>query len=172
VTTPPDAELVLVEPRRRQYALVAIDGVFVVIGVALAVTGDTAWGLAGATFFGVALVFAGTAIARPARLVLRTDGFQFVNLGRRSQLFEWSKSSNFHPWSPAAGATFIAFDYDGPRPVYRGRLARLNRSLTGSNSCLPSTYGMQAAQLCRLLEQHRRPQVSHPNRNDPRTLGS
>ncbi len=148
-------ELVLVEPRRGQYALLAIDSVFVVAGVFLAVTGEVASGLATTIFFGVALGLACRGVAIPARLAVRGNGFQ--DLSRRSPgpVFEWSRCSRFHPWSPAAGATFVSFEYAGPKPIYRGRLARLNRSLTGGNCALPSTYGMKAIELCRLLEQRR-----------------
>lgn len=150
-----NADVVVTEPRRRQYKLLAIDSVFVVIGVAMTVTGETALGLVETIFFGTALLIAARAIAAPSRLVLSADGLRFVNLGRSSPLFEWSRSGNFHPWSPTVGVTFIAFEYSGPRPIYRGRLARLSRLLTGGNCCLPSTYGMKAHELCRLLEEHR-----------------
>lgn len=154
VPQPPREKLTLTEPRRRQYRLLAINGVFVVIGTAMLATGEL-WGLAAVIFFGLGALASCAGIARPARLTIGRDGFRFVNLGRPSPVFTWSKTSNFHPWSPAVGVTFVAFEYEGPKPVYRGRLARLNRSLAGGNCSLPSTYGLKATELCELLERRR-----------------
>ena len=156
---PPSDELTLTEPRRRQYRLLAIDGVFVVIGIAMLATGEL-WGLAAVIFFGLGALVACAGIARPARLTIGSHGFRFTNLGRPSPTFAWSKTSHFHPWSPAVGVTFVAFEYDGPKPVYRGRLARLNRSLAGGNCSLPSTYGLKPTELCELLERRR---AAHSN---------
>lgn len=151
---PTSDDMTLIEPRRRQYRLLAINGVFVAIGVAMLADGDL-WGLAGVIFFGLGAIVACVGIAWPAHLVIGSDGFQFRTLRRTSPVFAWSKTSNFQPWSPAVGGSFVAFEYDGQPPVYRGRLARFNRSLSGGNCSLPSTYGMKATELCELLEGRR-----------------
>jgi hypothetical protein len=153
VADPAETDISLVEPRRRQFVILAIDGVFVLVGVAMMTTGEGAWGLAPTLFFGLGLALALLAIAKPARLELHRDGFVFVTLGRRSQLFEWSLCSDFHAWAMAPLRTLVAFEYAGPKPLYRGQLARVNRSLAGGNCSLPSTYGWKAADLCRLLSE-------------------
>lgn len=108
-------------------------------------------------FFGLCTVASALNLVRPARLELAERGFTTYQAGRGSgSFFDWRLCGHFTTWSPAAGTTLVAFEYDSPSSRRHPRLARLNRSLAGGNHALPDTYGLSASELRDLLEARQR----------------
>ena len=112
-----------------------------------------------ACFFGLCSVASLALAVVRGRLELRPEGMRVTHLGRRLPVLQWRYCRDFRAWSPGPGTTLVAFQYDGPEPRWRGRLAAAGRRLSGANAALPDTYGMDPRTLCELLESHRRSAV-------------
>lgn len=157
---PPDEPLVLVERRSRSARLLVTCLVLVAGSLLTVATNGPAAGWIGLVFFLPCTGVFMFNLVKPPRLILTREGFRFINLWRKSALFEWHRARDFHPFSVAWGTTLIAFTYDGDAARWHGLLARANRALSDGNAALPTTYGMKPHDLANLLERWRREQDS------------
>jgi hypothetical protein len=114
---------------------------------------DAGWLVA--VFFGLCTATFVAVVAVPGTLVLSQDGLRVKRLWRTST-YEWANCGPFRTWSSTPRTGLVVFDYQGSDSRWRGRTARLSKSLSGANCALPDTYGRTAEDLATLLNEYRR----------------
>lgn len=101
-------------------------------------------------FFGMcAVVFLVRFFPGASYLRLRSDGFTFRSLFRKSPLILWRDVSDFRVVQlPPLGHPLVVFDWHAAPD--RG-VRQLNRKLVDATDGLPDTYGLQPDQLAALM---------------------
>lgn len=101
-------------------------------------------------FFGLCVaVFAIQFIPGASYLRIRSDGFRFCSLFRKSPQILWRDVSNFRVTSvPPSGHRIVVFDWHAA--PNRG-VRRMNRHLVDATDGLPDSYGLSPEELAELL---------------------
>lgn len=145
------SEIVLHPDKRRMALYLSGCLAFVIIGITQ-VAGHKASmvGWLCVLFFGIcAAVFSVQFFRGASYLRLRSDGFMFCSLFRKSPLILWRDVSDFRVVRlPPAGKPMVAFDWRaGPNRGVR----QLNKQLVDATDGLPDTYGLKPDQLAALM---------------------
>jgi hypothetical protein len=126
------------------------------VGLVAALNGLTLAWLA-VCLFGVLGVGAAADLIRAPRLEVGRLSFAKVDsFGRRTE-YDFARCGPFEvyrqplPYRSGEGPACVAFNYEGAR----GRLARANRRVAGSNTYLNAVFSTSAAELSALLNEHR-----------------
>jgi hypothetical protein len=136
-------------PSRRKWLLVLAGGAALAAGGALMIRGGDAKGWFVLIFFtAVALTAAVVMLPGASALTLDRDGFEAINLFRRSRT-RWQDASGFTAASiPPAQQRLVVYD-DARASTWR--VAKVNVAITGRNASLPDTYGRSADELAELM---------------------
>jgi len=145
--------VVLRGSRARALRLLMISAVFVAAGVLIAIDNHEGLGWLVVAFFGLCLIVAVAQWIRPPTLVITAAAFQVRSLGRTwsrdlASCGEFSVSRN-----PVANQSMVVFDHpiDAPK-----KAAKASRAMSGHTGALPDTFGMNANDLAKLLNQTRK----------------
>ena len=145
------SEIVLRPDKRRTALYLCVCLAFVVVGITLVARHQA--GMVGwlcVLFFGIcAAVFSVQFFPGASYLRLRSDGFIFCSLFRKSPLILWRDVSDFRIVRlPPTGHPMVAFDcHAAPNRGVR----RLNRQLVDATDGLPSGYGLPPDRLAELM---------------------
>lgn len=141
------SEIVLHRDKGRAALYLSVCLAFVIIGVTQ-VAGHKAnmVGWSCVLFFGIcAAVFLVQFFPDASYLRLRSDGFIFCSLFRKSPLILWRDVSDFRVVRlPPTGKALVVFDW---RAAPNRSVRKLNRQLVDATDGLPDTYGLQPEQL-------------------------
>lgn len=108
----------------------------------------------GVSFFGLGVVvFVVQLIPSASYLRIRSEGFMFCALFRKSPLIPWQDVSHFRVGNvPPKGHPLVVFDWH--TGSHRG-LRQVNRYLVDDTDALPDTYGLSPEELADLLNMWR-----------------
>jgi len=136
-------------PSRRKWLLVALGGAaFTAIGVWMVASGNGLGWLAILFFGPCGLIGLAAALPGAGGLTLNRDGFDIINLFRRTS-FSWRDVDGFGSARvPPSGHNLVVFDNAKARG---GTIASMNVGLVGRNAGLPDNYGMTAEALAYVM---------------------
>jgi hypothetical protein len=142
-------EPTILYPSRLKWIGVSLIGfLFSAVGVWMIVDGDgiKAWFCA---IFFAAVFITGVLQLLPGTGYLKLDaeGLEFKTLGRSKQV-SWGEISGLGTWRHQNN-TFVTFEIGTT-----GKMANLNRSITGTDNMLPDTYGKKAEDLIALMSEY------------------
>ena len=111
-------------------------------------------GWIGIVFFGFGvLVFLTQLLFDPSWLYIRSDGFSYCNLFRKSPLILSRDVSDFRiARVPPSGNRMVVFDWNA---APSSGVRRFNTGAVGATDALPETYGMGPEELAALLNDWR-----------------
>jgi hypothetical protein len=145
------SEIVLHPDKRRAALYLSASLAFVIIGITQ-VAGHKASvvGWSCVLFFGIcAAVFLAQFFPGASYLRLRSEGFMFCSLFRKSPLILWRDVSDFRVVRlPPSGKPLVVFDWHAA--PNRG-VRQLNRRLVDATDGLPDSYGLRPDQLAELM---------------------
>ena len=107
--------------------------------------------IAGPLFFGLCtLVFIIQLIPGASQLKITSDGFEITNLFKKD-FISWNDIKEFKTGYISSNE-MVLMDYaDNHKKMMTGK--KISRFLSGSHGALPDTYGMKAAELCRIMNE-------------------
>ena len=140
---------VTLAPSRRKWIMVALAGAaFTAIGAWMVASGNAVGWLALVVFGPCTVIGLAAALPGAGGLTLRGDGFEIINLFRRTP-FRWQDVDGFGSARvPPSGHNLVVFDH---APARGRTLAKLNAGLVGRNAGLPDTYGFSAEALAYVM---------------------
>ena len=148
-------------PSRRRWLLIFLGAAaFTAIGIWMVASGN-AVGWFVLLFFGLcAAVGLAAMLPGAGGLTLNRDGFEIVNLFRRSS-FRWADVDDFGSARiPPSGHNMVVFNH----AKAKGRaVATLNVGLVGRNAGLPDSYGMSAQALAYVMARWREKALVPPS---------
>jgi len=139
------------KPRNPKTLLLGLVSLIFVVGGVFMTKDEPVMGWFVTSFFGICLlVFLVQLIPGSTELTLTEEGFEMTSLFRKSMTL-WSDIEKFKLGYLGKNKT-VMFDYnESHKKQETGKL--ISKELSGSHGALPSTYGLKASELLKILNE-------------------